>query len=484
MNFKKIKSIHIIGIAGCASSAIAELLINNAVMVTGSEIKQRDGLTYLEKKGIKIFYSHNKKNLYLNKSLPDIVLYSPAVIALDPNNPELIEAKKLNIPLMSWQNFIGDYLNSKGKLGITVCGSEGKGTTAGILTTILKDTEWDPLSILGAKIKKINTGNDSNIYYGTGNAYILEGDEYNRNFHNYHPAISIMVNFQYEHPETYKNFDEYRESFYVFFNGMKGEKILILRAAKNIIDFVNEYNLQKNHPITWYGNENEIQNIKTNYTIKNHTISAKGNIFTLKSNEEEINFNLPILPGYMIYNAAGAIIASLKLGLSIKQIKKNILRFKGMVRRFDIYKTKKNGIIITDYGHSPQAINHIIKEIRSIFIHKKIHLIFQPHLFSRTYNFFNEFINALKKADKLSLIDIYPARENPLDWKEKISSYMLYEKLKNDGMNVFYAGKSHEIKNNLLDKIDEKEITCFLGAGDMDLYYTAILGSLEARSCL
>jgi UDP-N-acetylmuramate--alanine ligase len=261
MELKNIKTIHIIGIGGCASSAIAELLSDNGVKVSGSEMKPRTGCEYLEKKGIAIRYHHEAGNLYLYGSAPDIVLYSPAVINLDPGNPELAEARSRNITLVSWQNFIGDYLSGIGKTGITVSGSEGKGTTAGILTKILKDTRFDPLAILGAKLKKINGNEDSNIYTGKGETYILEADEYNRNFLNYHPKINIMINFEFDHPETYENFDEYMESFYRYFSGMSGDRILILRAKQKIVDFVIKYGIDRTHNISWFG-KNPARNMK------------------------------------------------------------------------------------------------------------------------------------------------------------------------------------------------------------------------------
>jgi len=144
--FLNLKKVHIIGIGGCASSAIAEFLINYNISVTGSELKKREDLEHLIKSGIIVYWGHNENNI--NKSIkPDLVLYSPAIIALNPNNPEIIEAKKLNIPLMSWEEFIGNYFDSIGKKGLVVCGSEGKGTTAGVLTVLLKNTEWEPVSI-------------------------------------------------------------------------------------------------------------------------------------------------------------------------------------------------------------------------------------------------------------------------------------------------------------------------------------------------
>jgi len=485
LSFTSLKNIHIIGIGGCASSAIAELLLDNNVGVSGAEMKQRSGLEYLIQKGAKIVFFHDKNNLYLNGVKPDIVLFSPAVTSLDPNNAELNEAKENNVPLISWQNFIGDYLNEFGKTGITVSGSEGKGTTAGILTMILKDTKFDPLSILGAKLKNIYPNSSSNIYTGNGSTYILEGDEYNRNFLNYHPAINVLVNFEYEHPETYKNFQEYKDAFYQFFCGMKNQKTLILRASKNIIDFVKEYSIDKTHKIIWFGKNEELSNVNDKnqkFLIKEHKLTDGGNVFTLETDSKNYSFKIPALPGYICYNATGAILAAFELGLTYHEIKENILRFTGMVRRFDLYKTQKDGYFITDYGHSPESLNHIIKEIRSIFPDKKLHIIFQPHLFSRTYNFYKEFIKALEKADRISLIDIYPAREKEADWKEKISSLKLYEELVKTKDDVFYAGKSSDIHKSLADKINPDEISCFIGAGDMDLYFNSLFEQFNVKN--
>ncbi len=478
MDIARIKKIHIIGIGGCAASAIAEFLNDKKITVTGSELKKREGLEYLEKKGIKIFYNHDSRNLHVNNEPPDAVLYSPAIVSLNPDNPELVEARRLGIMTSSWEEFIGVYLDATGSTGITVSGSEGKGTTAGILTTILKGTEFDPLAILGAKIKNINGCDDSNIYAGKAFTYILEGDEYNRNFLSYHPSINITVNFQYEHPETYRNFAEYKKAFNDFFCGMKGRKTLILRSSENAAGFVKEYRLDKSHKIIWFGDRGS----GCDYCITERSAGTGGIRFRLKSVLGEFDFNIPSLPGYLVYNAAGAGIAAIEIGLDIGVIQKNIAKFKGMVRRFDVFKTKNNGVIITDYGHSPESIRTIVGEIRNIFKNKKIHLIFQPHLFSRTFNFFNEFIVELGKADRISLVDIYPARERHEDWDDKINSMMLYDKLRLEGKNVYYAGKSMEIAEALKGKISEDEVTCFIGAGDMDQYYPAILKFFEAKS--
>ncbi len=484
---KNINRVHIIGIGGCASSAIAEYLSSNGVAVSGSEMKKREDLDYLKEKGIEIFFGHSADNIK-NTDLPDAVLFSPAVMALNPDNPELTAARENGIPLYSWEEFIGEYLSAKGISGITVSGSEGKGTTAGILTMILKDTKFDPLSILGAKIKKIG-GADTNVYMGKGGSYILEGDEYNRNFHHYHPDINVMINFEYEHPETYKDFTAYKESFKTFFDGMKGVKTLILRATKNIIDFVEEYEIYKTHKIIFFGDDQfdtgRIKYTKEFYVTQNPEIKPHGvsfDLIKLTADKKTLigNFSIPTLPGYIVNNAAGAVIAALELGLSADVIKTNIANFTGMVRRFDVFKTAKSGVFITDYGHSPESLSHICREIRQIYKDKKLHFVFQPHLFSRTFNFYKGFIEALSGADKVSMIDIYPARERAADWDGKVSSSDMAHDLGENGINSAYCGAAAQICENLKPRIDESEVTCFIGAGDMDRYYGKLFSDFGA----
>lgn len=470
----QLKHVHILGIGGCACSAIGEYLCEKGVRVTGSERAERDDLNHLEQKGIKIFYRHAAENL---SDTPDLLLYSPAVKALAPDNPEFLEAQKLGIPQESWETFIGKYLLEEGRTGITVSGSEGKGTTAGILTAILQDTKWAPLSILGAQMK--TPFGDSNIFMGKGSTYILEGDEYNRNFHNYHPQINIMINFAFEHPETYRDFADYKASFAHFFNGMTGQKKQILHATPNIIEFVRENNFTN---ITWFGfpeetallEKSDVDKTKV-WTITNHKLSPDGNHFTLESTDETpLNLFVPALPGYLALNATGAVLAALELGMTHDDAAKGLKRFMGMKRRFDV--CGKKPVFITDYGHSPESIRHIISEIRNIYPQRKLHLIFQPHLFSRTFNFLDDFASALAAADKVSLIDIYPAREKKEEWAARVSSEMLAEKTIQLNPNTEYCGSPQKIAENLKDKIDVNDVVCLMGAGDMDRYYGKLIG--------
>lgn len=483
--FDELKKVHVVGIGGSAVSAVAEILLKNGVRVTGSDMAQSATTRYLSSIGIKIFDNQCKENLMFDGSLPDLVLISPALLFLDPNNTEIVEAKKNNILVITWQEFLGDYLNSINKKGLLVSGSEGKGTTCGILTWILKGTEFDPLAILGAKLKNINeVGENSNIYRGNGSTYILEADEFNKNFHNYHPEIGMMVNFQYEHPEFYKNWNEYKKSFFDFFKNMVGTKTLIFRATQNMIDFVDEYELTKTHKVIWYKNIDDDVKKECDYLISKvkATNNQKGVSFMLETPKGSCSFVINALPLYLANNGTAAIICALELGLSLEEVWTNIQRFTGLERRFDMFTFGKDGVIFTDYGHSPSSIRQVVKEIRNLFPNKKIHLVFQPHLFSRTYNFLDEFLVEYSKVDKVSLVDIYPAREKKEDWEDKISSKMLEEKLRKAGIDATYIGESKDVDKSLDGKVIDGEVTLFMGAGDMDKSYVKLLEKIGAKN--
>lgn len=480
-DIKDIKKVYFVGIGGSAISAVAKMLHLNGIEVLGSDMQKSGMSQELEDMGIRVFYSQVKENIANEKVLPDLIITTPAVKHLNKNNEEILFAEEKNIEVRLWQEFLGSYLFTTDKIGLMTSGSEGKGTTCGILAWLLKDTSYDPFMILGANLKDINGDKKAtNIYLGKGNSFIIEADEFDRNFHNYHPDIVMMVNFSYEHPEVYKDFNEYKESFFKFYEGMKGAKTLIFRATKNMVEFVKEYGLQKTHHIIWYRNENDEFTVECDYVVKDVKLKKEKNgiTFMLDTPQGIFGFELNSLPFYLANNAAASIICALELGLDPQTVWEKIRQYKGFERRFEVFKFKDKGTIITDYGHSPTSIRQIIKEVRNIFPDKKLHLIFQPHLFSRTYNFLDEFVEELKKADKVSLVDIYPAREKKEEWDDRVSSRMLNEKLLSQNVKSEYIGDSQNVHEALNGKILEDEVSVFMGAGDMDKSYKKLISNL------
>ena len=217
------------------------------------------------------------------------------------------------------------------------------------------------------------------------------------------------------------------------------------------------------------------------WTITNHKLTPEGNYFTLEAEKEQaLPLFVPALPGYLALNATGAVLAALELGMTHADVTEGLKRFTGMKRRFDV--CGKKPVFITDYGHSPESIRHIIGEIRTVFPQRKLHMIFQPHLFSRTFNFLEDFASALAAADKISLIDIYPAREKKEEWENRVSSELLTERTVKYNPNTEYCGSPTAIAENLKDKINIDDVVCLMGAGDMDRYYGELIGYFNKES--
>jgi UDP-N-acetylmuramate--alanine ligase len=179
-------------------------------------------------------------------------------------------------------------------------------------------------------------------------------------------------------------------------------------------------------------------------------------------------------PAYLVNNAAGAILAARALSLDPEYVRERLKTFRGMVRRFDIFESPGGGVVITDYGHSPEAINHILSEVRQFYPGRPVHLVFQPHLYSRTLAFFDDFVAALSEADRVSLFDIYPARERPAEWAHRVSSQELHEALLDRKMDSNFLGDHRDWVQQASGFITEEAVTVFMGAGDMDESYQTL----------
>ena len=522
-NLQQLQKVHIIGIGGCASSAVAQFLTIQGIKVTGSDLFEKQEIQKLRSKGITVNVPHNAGNL----KNPDLVLYSPAIVYADRKNPELQKAEELKIPAMSWEEFIGHYFQSKNMQGIIACGSEGKGSVCGILTCLLQGTDFDPMAILGADFKSQPAGDrhlplltqkeqTRNYYLGKSQTFILEGDEYNRNFHHYQARYAIFTNIEYEHPETYASYKEYKDAFFEFIKQMQKPGELIFRATKNNLQFVLEYELK--NPITFYGNISElrlfteynelkychdyylIDNVKVNptgtgwdlynlekseNTLDTLSQTTQEQCLSLYKNQQPHTYFIPILPAYNAHNATAAIIMAIKLRLPNHIIKKNLGCFRGMVRRFDVHPTEKGGVVITDYGHSPRAVQTVLTETKKIWPQKKLHILFQPHMYSRTLEFLDEFAACMDQADVIILTDIYPSREHGTDKKNLVHTRDLYNKMqqreiiKNKKKSLIYLeNKKNNILDYALEQFNSSEILILQGAGDMNQFFSRIITTL------
>ncbi|MBU2564129.1 UDP-N-acetylmuramate--L-alanine ligase [Patescibacteria group bacterium] len=355
---KNVKKIHFIGIGGVGVSAIARMARLKKIKVSGSDQSISLLAEKIQNIGGKIYIGHKKENI---KNV-DMVVYSPAI---EQDNPELIYAKELNIPCFSYPEILG--LISKDAFTIAISGTHGKTTTVSMLAEVLIYSNLDPTVVVGGLLKK----QQDNFVLGSSNIFLVEACEYKKSFLNLYPDILVITNIDSDHLDYYSSFKEIQKTF------------------NKLIDLV-----PKDGHIICNSKDVNVKRKIIDYT------------------KEKIDFNL-LVPGEHNRSNAKIVLAVGKL-LNIKREKivKILKKYEGTWRRFDYMgMTKNNSLVYNDYAHHPNEIKATIQGTREKYPDKKLIVVFQPHLYSRTKIFLNDFKEALDMADKVIITDIYSARE-------------------------------------------------------------------------
>ena len=438
MTFRKIKNIFFVGIGGIGMSGIAELLHNLTFNISGSDIIENENIKRLKSKGIKIYLGHNPKNL---KNI-DALVYSSAITL---ENPEIIKARQNNIPVIRRAEMLGELISVK-EISIAVGGTHGKTTTSSMIGTILHHAKKDPTLVVGGLVHKLN----SNSNLGKGEIIVVEADEFDRSFLALKPTISIVTNIELEHTDCYKNLNELKEAFMQFCRSIPfyGENIVCIDspAVREILPYIER-------PMTTYGRSRDAA-----YRAENIRFNENKSTYSFFCAEEclgEIKLNVP--GEHNILNSLAAVTLGLEMGLSFQTIKRGLLKYSGVRRRFDIKGIHENIMVVDDYAHHPTEVEATLKAAKSGW-KRRVIAIFQPHLYSRTRDFFKEFAIVLQLADFVILSDIYPAREEPIP---NITTKIIYDEL-------YKIMKDNCILLSDLDDLN-KVIFGILKSGDMVL---------------
>jgi UDP-N-acetylmuramate--alanine ligase len=471
--FKKIRSIHIIGIGGSATLGVAEYLLNCGFQVSGSDMVCGPHTKNLEKLGIRVYPSHLASNIEAQS--PDLVLMTPAVVSQDPKNPELIEAKRQSIPVYSWQQFLGEWFNQQGKKGMMVAGAGGKGTTASILTYILVEAGLDPLAILGATFREWG----KNYFLGKGNYFILEADEFNYNFLNYHPQNVVITSLVYDHPETYKDFTEYQKGFARFVWGMKDPRFLVLHREDSLLNFAQKYLKKFPGEIITYGEDK-----KADFRLANLKLKSRQLCFDAYDQGRLLgNFNIRPPCHFNALNALGALVLSLKMGIPIRIIQSALSRYQGLKQRFEIERSVKGITLIFDYAHAPRAIKASLSCAKKIFPNRRLITVFQPHMYSRTYRFLKNYAQSFSAVDKVILMDIFPSRELGTEREKLVHTKDLYKLLKREHPDCEYIPNPLEnVVISVKRTAKPSDVFIFLGAGSIKRIYGKVIKEFGRKS--
>ncbi|RZJ77611.1 MAG: UDP-N-acetylmuramate--L-alanine ligase [Flavobacterium sp.] len=437
MELSKINRVYFVGIGGIGMSALARYFAKRGVIVCGYD-KTRTELTLaLESEGMLISYIDDEESLPIafRENFDDtLVVYTPAI----PQDAKLLNHFKQNgYTLQKRSEVLG--IISKGMFCIAVAGTHGKTTTSSMIAHILTDTGFGCTAFLGG----ITTNYNSNVLFGKNDVVVIEADEYDRSFLTLHPDVAVITSMDADHLDIYGDESHLQESFHLFADQLKeGGKLFV------------ENSLPLNG-ITYSATEDA--------ALKASSIRViDGNfVFNFTDGYNFIKDLSLAMPGkHNVENAVAAIGVALSLGISPKSIKKAVGSFKGVKRRFETIVKTSEHIYIDDYAHHPEELRACFDAVRQLHPDKKLTVLFQPHLFTRTRDFADEFAKVLSTADEILLLDIYPARELPL---EGIDSKFLLAKIGNQQKEL--CGKDSVVAHI---KNKKPELLLTVGAGDID----------------
>ena len=443
--------IHFIGIGGIGMSGLALIMKGKGFKVQGSDISNNKNIERLKKEKIKIFLGHSKKNL----RKATIVVVSSAI---KKNNPELIEAKKKKIPIIRRGKMLASIVSLM--KNIVVVGSHGKTTTTSLIASIFQETKLDPTIINGGVINSIK----NTAKLGKSDWSILEADESDGSFVHLLPTYSIITNIDREHMDFYKSINDLKNYFLEFIKKTPS-------FGKSFICIDDKINNQlirniKNKNFYTYGQKNK-SNLKIT-NIKQYKTYSEFNVEVNLPNKKIFRITkikVPLLGIHNIRNSVGALGVALSVGIPIPKIKKGLMNFKGVQRRFNKIFSYNNIDFYDDYAHHPTEIKFVLQGIKNVFNKYEKVCIFQPHRISRLKDLKKEFTYAFKDADTVILCPIYSAGE-----KIKLGfSYQNFAKeiIKNSKVNLFMVKNNFQLSRFLKKNMYGKKIVIGMGAGSI-----------------
>ena len=447
----KTEVIHFIGIGGIGMSGLSMIMKGKGFKVQVSDLNINKNIERLRKEKIKIFIGQKKQNL---RNATIVVISS----AIKKNNPEIIEAKRKNLPIITRGKMLAHIVSLM--KNIVVVGSHGKTTTTSLITSIFEKTKIDPTIINGGVINSIQ----NTAKLGRSEWSILEADESDGSFVHIPPTYSIITNIDREHMDFYKSIEDLKNYFIQFIEKVPsfGKSFICIDDKINI----NLIKKIKNKNFYTYGT-----NSKSNFLIKNINQNIKFSEFDLHvdvPNKKKLTIKkirIPLLGIHNIRNSVGAAAVALTVGISILNIKKGLLNFKGVQRRFNKIFTYNNIDFYDDYAHHPTEIKVVLEGVNKVYKDYEKVCIFQPHRISRLKDLRKEFSFAFTNADTVILCPVYTAGE-----KIKLGfNYLNFAKeiIKNSKVKLFLVNDSIQLAKFIKKNMYGKKIVIGMGAGSI-----------------
>ncbi len=435
------RPVHFVGIAGAGMRALAELFVRRGVSVTGCD-NNIESARDLTEKGITLQGPHDAAHAEIARA---IVISS----AIKRDMPELVRARELGIPVVRRAEALGEAVSGKELVGIA--GTHGKTTTTVMTTEALTAAGLNPTGIVGGRVASW----DGNLSAGGEEVFIVESDEYDRSFLALKPTVAVVTNIEADHLDIYADLDDIRGAFAQF---VAPARFIVLCADDKT---ANSLPTPSTAEVIRYGTESaDARLVATNIVP-----SSDGTRFDVIYDRKPFcSVVLPIPGVHNVRNALAALGAGIALNADPKRLSEGLGRYTGVERRFQRLGDYSGVTIVDDYAHHPSEIAATLQAARATFPGQRIVAAFQPHLYSRTRDFCVEFASALAEADETFLLDLYPAREQPI---EGVSSRMISDEMRRLGAPPRWEGPRDGATQALRDIVKEGDVVITIGAGDV-----------------
>jgi UDP-N-acetylmuramate--alanine ligase len=465
--FAKIQRIHFVGIGGIGMSGIAEVLLNLGYKVSGSDVKASAVTQRLASLGAVIYEGHEEQNA----ADAEVVVVSSAI---SPANPEVLQARRQHIPVIRRAEMLAELMRLK--YGIAIAGMHGKTTTTSMVAAVLAAGGLDPTVVVGGRVDAMG----SNARLGNSQYLVAEADESDRSFLNLSPILSVVTNIDREHMDCYRNMRDVKRTFVQFMDLVPFYGTVVVcnddPVLRGLLPEVQR------RTVTYGTRRGSDLRITAVNSEKMGSETTPLNRFEVRFEDRELGeFTLHVPGLHNVLNATAAIAVGLGLDVPVEHIRSGLDHFRGVDRRFQL-KGKAAGVtVIDDYGHHPTEIKATLSAARQCGF-RKVHVIFQPHRYSRTQALMEEFATAFGDAETIWVLDVYPASEAPI---EGVTGEVLAERIRQQsGKDAKYQGSFSEAAHAAVAAAEEGDMILTLGAGNVSQLGASILEKLQAREAV
>src|SRR5579863_7253877 len=462
--FAKIQRVHFVGIGGIGMSGIAEVLLNLGFKVSGSDLRRSSVTDRLASLGASVSERHRAENV----TGAEVVIVSSAV---GRNNPEVAAAREQHIPVIQRAEMLAELMRLK--YGIAVAGMHGKTTTTSMIAAVLAGGGLDPTVVVGGRVDAMG----SNARLGKSHYLVAEADESDRSFLKLSPILSVVTNIDREHMDCYRDMQDIEETFLRFMDSVPFYGMVV---ACNDNDDLRRLLSGVRRRIVTYGTREDsdfhISNLQGGRTSHDAVLSR----FRVNFCDVDLGeFELRVPGAHNVSNATAAIAVGIGLDIPVDEIRHALAQFNGVDRRFQIVGSSGGVTVIDDYGHHPTEIRATLAAARQCGF-GKVHVIFQPHRYTRTQLLIDEFATAFRDADSVLVLDIYPASEPPIPG---ITGEMLANRItESGGQEALYVASFAEATGLASRAAKPGDLILTLGAGSIGQLGPQVVDALETRA--